>query len=168
MHYYCRKQHKKIKNWWTVEQNPVLLLPFSLFSVTCASWCLPHWQSFFISWTQYSTNFEHHKWSFVLNIVSFCGLKLVFSKLSLLDITACTKNCVYNNFNLCYFMSSIIEILYKSFLIFQASNCIKEGLQQRYFHVNIRKFIRTPIFKNICKCYFCIFVYCFLRAFFRL
>ena len=48
-------------------------------------------------------------------IVSFSGLKMVFSKLSQVDITACIKNCVYNNFNLCsYFMFSIIERLYRS------------------------------------------------------
>ena len=36
--------------------------------------------------------------------------------LSQLDITACIKNRVYNNFNLrCYFTSSIIERLYRSF-----------------------------------------------------
>ena len=30
----------------------------------------------------------------------------------------------------------------------QASNCIKKGLQHRYFLVNIGKFLRTPILKN--------------------
>ena len=50
----------------------------------------------------------------MLYIVSFSGLKMIFSKFSQLDITASFKNCVYNNFNLrCYFMSSIIERLYK-------------------------------------------------------
>ena len=33
----------------------------------------------------------------------------------------------------------------------QACNFIKKRLQHRYFLVNIRKFIRTPILKNICK-----------------
>ena len=55
-------------------------------------------------------------------IVSISGLKMVFSKLSQLDITACIKNCVYNNFNLCcYFMSSIIERLYKSISFINSS-----------------------------------------------
>ena len=31
----------------------------------------------------------------------------------------------------------------------QAADCIKKGLQHRYFLVNIGKFIRTPILKNI-------------------
>ena len=31
----------------------------------------------------------------------------------------------------------------------QACNFIKKRLQQRYFHVNIVKFIRRPILKNI-------------------
>ena len=33
----------------------------------------------------------------------------------------------------------------------QACNLIKKGLQQKYFLVNIRKLIRTPILKNICE-----------------
>ena len=61
-HYYCRKQHKNIKNWQIVEQNLVLSLPFSLFTMTCAPCQLPQWQSFFISWTQYSASFKHRKW----------------------------------------------------------------------------------------------------------
>ena len=31
------------------------------------------------------------------------------------------------------------------------SNVIKKGLQNRCFHVNIAKFLKTPIFKNPCK-----------------
>ena len=109
--HYCREQHKNIKNSQIIEQNLVLSLPFSLFTVICAYCFLPQWQSFFISWTQYSTNFKCHKWSFVLYIFLFSGLKMVFSKFSQLDINACIKNCVYNNFNLHYFMSSRIEHL---------------------------------------------------------
>ena len=110
LHYYCRKQHKNIKNSRIIEQNLVLSFPFSLFNATCASCRLPQWQNFFISWTKYFANFKRHKWSFVLYIVSFSGLKMVFIKLSQLHITAFIKNYVYNNFNLrCHFMSSIIE-----------------------------------------------------------
>ena len=82
VHYYCRKQHKNIKNSRITEQNLVLSFPFSLFTATCASCRLPQRQSFFISWTQYSANFKRHKWSFVPYVVSFSGLKLVFSMLS--------------------------------------------------------------------------------------
>ena len=117
LHYYCRKQHKNIKNSRIIEQNLVLSFPFSLFTATCASCRLPQRQNFFISWTKYFANFKRHKWSFVLYIVSFSGLKMIFTKFSQLDITACIKNCVYNNFNLCcYFMSSIIERLQISLL----------------------------------------------------
>ena len=91
LHYYCRKQNKNIENSQIIEQNLVLSLPFCLFTATCASSCFPQWQSFFIFWTHYSANFNFHKWSFVLYIVLFSGLKMVFSKLSQLDITACIK-----------------------------------------------------------------------------
>ena len=48
----------------------------------------------------------------MLYIVSFSGLKMISTKFSLLDITACIKNCIYNNFHLhCYFMSLIKERL---------------------------------------------------------
>ena len=95
LHYYCRKQHKNIKNSRIIEQNLVLSFPFSLFTATCASCRLPQRQNFFISWTKYFANFKRHKWSFMLYIVSFSGLKMIFTKFSQLDITACIKNCVY-------------------------------------------------------------------------
>ena len=41
LHYCFRKQHKNIENWWIIEQNLVLSLPFSLFTATCASCRLP-------------------------------------------------------------------------------------------------------------------------------
>ena len=117
LHYYCGKQHKNIKNSRIVKQNLVLYFPFSLFIATCASCHLPQQQNFFISWTKYDANFKCHKWSFVLYIVLFFGLKMIFIKYSHLDITACIKNCVCNNFNLhCYFMSSITERLQISYL----------------------------------------------------
>ena len=122
LHYYCRKQHKNIENSRIIEQNLVLSWPFSLFTATCASCRLPQRQSFFISLTQYSVNFKRNKWSFVPYIVSFSGLKMVFSKLSQLDITSCIKDCVCNNFNLRrYFMSSVIEHLYRSFSFINSS-----------------------------------------------
>ena len=34
---------------------------------------------------------------------------------------------------------------------FRPATFIKERLQHRYFPVNIAKFLRTPILKNICK-----------------
>ena len=117
LNYYCRKQHKKIKKSWIIEQNLVLSFLFSLFTATCASCCLPQQKNVFISWIKYFADFKCHKWSFVLFTVLFSGLKMIFTKFSQLDITACIKNCVYNNFNLrCYFMSSIIERLQISLL----------------------------------------------------
>ena len=109
VHYYCRKQHKNIENSRITEQNLVLSFPFSLFTASCASCRLPQRQSFFISWTQYSTNFKRHKWSFVPYTVSFSDLKMVFSKLSQLDITTCVKNCVYTKASI-YVVISCLEL----------------------------------------------------------
>ena len=117
LHYYCRKQRKNIKNSRIIEQNLVLSFPFSRFTATYATCRLPQRQNFFISWTKYFANFKRHKWSFVLYIVSFSGLKMIFTKFSQLDTSACIKNCFYNNFNSrCYFMSPIIERLRISLL----------------------------------------------------
>ena len=130
--YYCWKQYKNIENSRIIEQSFVLSLSCSLFTATYSSCRLHQQQSFFISWTQYPANFKRHKWSFVPYIVSFSGLEMIFFRLSQLDITACIKNCVYNNLNLyitststlilrCYFMSSIIEHLYRSFSFINTS-----------------------------------------------
>ena len=80
LHYFCRKQHKNIENpdFWT----KCCYLSFSaLLSAYCAFWFLhlPQRQGFFSSWT----HFKQHKWSFVLYIVLFSGLKMAFSKLNL-------------------------------------------------------------------------------------
>ena len=115
LHCYCRKQHKKywkLMDYWTkycslfailsVYCNLCFLLPFSM-------------ADFFISWTQYSRNFKCHKWSFVSCIVSISVLKMAFTKLGQLDGNTCIKNCVYNNFNLRYLVSSVTECLPRSF-----------------------------------------------------
>ena len=47
LHYYCRKQHKKIENLGIIEQNLFLSLPFSLFTATYSSCRLPQRQEFF-------------------------------------------------------------------------------------------------------------------------
>ena len=86
LHYYCRKQHKNIKNSRIIEQNLVLSFPFSLFTVTCASCRLPQWQNFLISSTKYFANFKRHKWSLVLHMVLFSGLKMIFIKFSQLNV----------------------------------------------------------------------------------
>ena len=121
LHYVCRKQHKNIKNSWIIEQNLVLSFPFSLITATCRL-VLPaaflNSKAEFINFSsKVLREFKRHKWSFVLYIVLFSGLKIIFTKFSQLDITACIKSCVYNNFNLrCHFMSSIIERLQISLL----------------------------------------------------
>ena len=127
LHYYCGKQHKNIKNSRIVKQNLVLYFPFSLFIATCASCHLPQQQNFFISWTKYDANFKCHKWSFVLYIVLFFGLKMIFIKYSNLDITACIKNCVCNNFK-----TSIYIVI----LCLQLQNVYK-SLICEYFCTNI-------------------------------
>ena len=42
-------------------------------------------------------------------------------------------------------------IFFIKFAGLQASDCFKKGSQHRYFLMNIRKFIKAPILKNICK-----------------
>ena len=46
-------QHKNIENSWIIGRNLVLSLPISLFTVTCASCCLPQQQRF--SFLEHST-----------------------------------------------------------------------------------------------------------------
>ena len=91
-------------------------LPFSLVTATCASFTFLNSRVFSVlgqSTSQILNVTNDH--SCRIQFRFFSGLKMVFSKLSQLDMTACIKNCVCNNFNLRYFMSSIIESLYKSF-----------------------------------------------------
>ena len=45
-HYYCKKQYKNIENSRIIEQNLVLSLRFSLFTVACAYCRLPQRQNF--------------------------------------------------------------------------------------------------------------------------
>ena len=104
LHYYCRKQHKFIKNSWIIEQNLVLCLPFFLFTANCASWRLPHRQSFF--------KFPPR----ILNVSSdhscciwFRFLVWKWSKFSQLDITACIKNCVCN-WKLCFQFTLLFHV----------------------------------------------------------
>ena len=116
--YYCKKQYKNIENSRIIEHNLILSLPFSLYTATCASCRLPQRHSFFISWTQCSANFKRHKWSFVPYIVSFSGLKMVFSKLSQLHITACVKNCLqYLQFTLIHVFN--YTNIYTNFLLYK-------------------------------------------------
>ena len=56
-----------------------LSLLFSLLIATCASFAFLNGRVFLVL----GHSFEHHKWSFMLYIVSFSALKISFSKLSL-------------------------------------------------------------------------------------
>ena len=109
LHYYYRKQHKNIENSQIIKQNLVIALPFSLFTVACTSFIFLVAEFFqFLNTVlcKITQNFKSNNWSFVKYIVLFFGLKMVFSKLSLANITSCINSHVYSNFNLCYFMSS--------------------------------------------------------------
>ena len=92
--YQCSKQHKNIKNLLFIEQNIVISF--------CPSLCLLR----LVLPLPFST----------ADVFQF--LDTVLCKI--LNITSdhlccCIKNQAYNNFNFCYFVSSIKESLYKSF-----------------------------------------------------
>ena len=92
--YQCSKQHKNIKNLLFIEQNIVISFSPSLCLLRLV---LP---------LPFST----------ADVFQF--LDTVLCKI--LNITSdhlccCIKNQAYNNFNFCYFVSSIKESLYKSF-----------------------------------------------------
>ena len=95
LHYHCSNQHKNIENLQFIEQNIVISFCFSL--------CL--------LWLVLPSPFSTADISQFLNTI-LCEVLNVSSDLS----CRCIKNHVYNNFNLHYFVSSIIESLYK-FLI---------------------------------------------------
>ena len=63
LHYYYRKQLKNIENSQILEQNLLISLPFSLFTMACASF------SFLAG--EFFQFFKCHKWSFIKYIVSF-------------------------------------------------------------------------------------------------
>ena len=69
LHYYYRKQYKNIVDSQIIEQNLVISsLARGSFAVLAA---------------EFFRFFKRPKWSFVKYVVSFFGLKMVFSKLSL-------------------------------------------------------------------------------------
>ena len=45
----------------------------------------------------------------------------------------------------------MLESLYNKVAVLQPSNFLKERLQHKFFPVNIAKFLKTPILKNICE-----------------
>ena len=46
---------------------------------------------------------------------------------------------------------AVLESLFNKIAGLKAWNFVKKGFQHRYFAVNIAKFLRAPILKNICK-----------------
>ena len=61
----------------------------------------------------------------------------------------------------CFMKKAVLEDVLKNFAIFkgkfQACNFIKSTLQHTCFPLNIAKFLRTPISKNICSLSSCLF-----------
>ena len=113
LHYQWRKQHKNIENSQIAEQNVI-------FSALLYAYChlhilhLPQRQSFFSSWTKYSTNLKRHEWLFVLYIVSFSDLKMEFSKLSLAKYHCLHKNAVFTVISI--YFTSCLPLLQNVFL----------------------------------------------------
>ena len=108
LHYQWRKQHKNIENSQIA------------FSALLYAYChlhilhLPQRQSFFSSWTKYSTNLKRIKWSFVLYIVSFSDLKMAFSKLSLAKYHCLHKKVVFTVISI--YFTSCLPLLQNVFL----------------------------------------------------
>ena len=102
LHYYCRKQHKNIENPQIIEQNFVISLS-GLLSAYCDLRLLP---SLSFSVLGHSTpRISNVTRSFAPYMVSFRGLKMAFSKLSLAKYHCLhKKNHVYSNCHLLYFM----------------------------------------------------------------
>ena len=73
-------ENKNTENSQIIEHNLVLSLPFSLFTRTCTFHRLPQWH-----------NFETSQVIIHAVYTSVFWLKMVFSKLSHLDVTACIK-----------------------------------------------------------------------------
>ena len=120
LHYYCRKQHKNINNSQINEHNVVISLCPSLCLLRLALPLPSSKAEFFSSWTQYSANFKCHKWSFVPYIVSFSGLKMAFSKLSLAKY-----HCLHNK-KPC--------LQYLQFTLFHVFNYCRTSLQIFLFY----------------------------------
>ena len=92
--YHGSKQHKNIENLQFSEQNIVIFF--------CPSLCLLR----LVLLSTFST----------ADVFQFLGTVLC----EILNVTSnhscrCIKSCIYNNFNLCYFVSSSIESLHKIF-----------------------------------------------------
>ena len=91
-----------------IEQNVVI----TMFTATWASFAFLSSRVFSVSWTQYSAKIRQ-----ILSVTSdhHCRKQFRFLvwKCFFPNYTTCIKIRVYNYFNLPYFMSSIIERLYK-------------------------------------------------------
>ena len=77
---------------------------------------------------------------------TFSGLKMVFFKLNQY-ITTCLKICVYSNFSLSYFMTSVIEKgLNKSFSVYK-NLCLYKSISYKHFCTNLSK-VMLEILRN--------------------
>ena len=124
LHYYCRKQHKNIENTDYRTKCCYLSLLLSLLIATCVSFAFFNGRVFSLL----GDSFEHHKWSFVLYIVSFSALKISFCKLRV------TKyHCLYKKPYIYLMPSVTTERLYKSlFYKFFCTNLCQVVLRRFY------------------------------------
>ena len=122
LHYYCRKQHKNIKNSQMVEQNLVFFLLFSCGFCFLLPFSMAE---FFISWTQYYMNSKSlpQVIIFAIGIVLFSGLKMIFSKLNQLRY-----HCLYKKLCLLQF---------KLFHVFNYRVSIQIFLSYKFFCTNL-------------------------------
>ena len=106
LHYYCRKQDKDLENSQIIEQNVVIsLCPFLCLLRLVLP--LPSWAAEFFQFLDTVVReIKRHKWSSVKCIVSFSGLKMVFSKLSLVKHHFLHKNPVFTVTSI-YFISCL-------------------------------------------------------------
>ena len=153
-HYY----HRYFLDYWKCTLNPQISFPqsrqlnrklsktmfsFPLFIIGIgSSWLNKKWK---LKWWS-----SRHSW--VLNYLRLdrndkCrGIMLRKQSAGVF----CEKSCS-EKFRNIPLETLVLESLLNKAAGLQASRFIKKRLQQRHFHMNITKFLRTPILKNICE-----------------
>ena len=142
LHYYCRKQEKNIENSQIIEQNVVISL--------CPSLCLLRLVLSLPSWAAEIFQFldtvprkiKRHKWSFVKYIVSFSGLKMVFSKLSLAKYHFLHKKPVFTVISI-YFISCLQLTTEKFHVFISYSTSLQIFLFYKFFCRNNSTIFRS-------------------------
>ena len=142
LHYYCRKQEKNIENSQIIEQNVVISL--------CPSLCLlrlvlsvPSWAAEIFQFLDtVPRKIKRHKWSFVKYIVSFSGLKMVFSKLSLAKYHFLHKKPVFTVISI-YFISCLQLTTEKFHVFIYYSTSLQIFLFYKFFCRNNSTIFRS-------------------------